>query len=138
MYSGDAGVDCPACKKLLIVAERQGIELDCCPACRGLWFDAGELDLLAEKLGLPQGEHDPARFALADVKEKTRRCPRCDSGMEKVFFDPGKTIVLDRCERGHGLWFDQGELAKVLGQLAQLSAGAHETLVSFLGESFRA
>ena len=41
-------MDCPACSAPMIVIERQGIELDYCPACRGLWFDADELELLAE------------------------------------------------------------------------------------------
>lgn len=44
-------MDCPVCKKSLIVVERDNIELDYCIACKGFWFDAGELGLLAEKIG---------------------------------------------------------------------------------------
>jgi Zn-finger nucleic acid-binding protein len=38
---------CPTCKTVnLAMAERQGIEIDYCPACRGVWLDRGELDRL--------------------------------------------------------------------------------------------
>ena len=37
---------CPVCKNMMIVVEHEHIELDYCPDCAGVWFDAGELDLL--------------------------------------------------------------------------------------------
>jgi Zn-finger nucleic acid-binding protein len=41
---------CPVCKEPdLVIAERQGIEIDYCPSCRGVWLDRGELDKLIEK-----------------------------------------------------------------------------------------
>lgn len=41
---------CPVCTdKELLMTERQGIELDYCPSCRGVWLDRGELDRLLEK-----------------------------------------------------------------------------------------
>ncbi len=41
---------CPACKEPdLVMSERQGIEIDYCPACRGIWLDRGELDKIIEK-----------------------------------------------------------------------------------------
>jgi len=46
---------CPACKTtILAMTERQGIEIDYCPQCRGVWLDRGELDrLLAREAGVP-------------------------------------------------------------------------------------
>ena len=35
---------CPACMVELKLAERQGVETDYCPQCRGVWLDRGELD----------------------------------------------------------------------------------------------
>jgi len=35
---------CPTCKTALTMSERQGIEIDYCPTCRGVWLDRGELD----------------------------------------------------------------------------------------------
>ncbi|NTU58663.1 MAG: hypothetical protein HGB00_07060 [Chlorobiaceae bacterium] len=40
---------CPSCSTLLLITERQGIEIDYCPECRGVWLDRGELDKLIEK-----------------------------------------------------------------------------------------
>jgi Zn-finger nucleic acid-binding protein len=41
---------CPVCKEPeLIMSERQGIEIDYCPGCRGIWLDRGELDKIVEK-----------------------------------------------------------------------------------------
>lgn len=37
---------CPVCKTNLSLAERQGVEIDYCPTCRGVWLDRGELDKL--------------------------------------------------------------------------------------------
>lgn len=41
---------CPVCKNVeLVMTDRQGIEIDYCPACRGVWLDRGELDKLIER-----------------------------------------------------------------------------------------
>ena len=41
---------CPHCKNTtLAMTERQGIEIDYCPTCRGIWLDRGELDRLIER-----------------------------------------------------------------------------------------
>ncbi len=41
---------CPVCTDTpLVMAERQGVEIDYCPACRGIWLDRGELDKLLDR-----------------------------------------------------------------------------------------
>jgi Zn-finger nucleic acid-binding protein len=41
---------CPVCKEPnLVVAERQGVEIDYCPECRGVWLDRGELDKIIDR-----------------------------------------------------------------------------------------
>jgi uncharacterized protein len=40
---------CPHCQTELKIADRQGIEIDYCPKCRGVWLDRGELDKLLER-----------------------------------------------------------------------------------------
>ena len=43
-------MDCPVCKSVkLVMSERQGIEIDYCPQCRGIWLDRGELDKLIDR-----------------------------------------------------------------------------------------
>jgi uncharacterized protein len=40
---------CPNCNETLVMADRQGIEIDYCPKCRGVWLDRGELDKIIER-----------------------------------------------------------------------------------------
>jgi Zn-finger nucleic acid-binding protein len=40
---------CPTDDSVLQLSERQGIEIDYCPTCRGVWLDRGELDKLIER-----------------------------------------------------------------------------------------
>jgi Zn-finger nucleic acid-binding protein len=40
---------CPTCQIDLSMTERQGIEIDYCPQCRGVWLDRGELDKIIER-----------------------------------------------------------------------------------------
>jgi uncharacterized protein len=50
---------CPVCKTPdLLMTERQGMEIDYCPTCRGVWLDRGELDRLAVR-----GDEDAANHA---------------------------------------------------------------------------
>lgn len=41
---------CPTCSEAtLVMSDRQGVEIDYCPTCRGVWLDRGELDKLIER-----------------------------------------------------------------------------------------
>jgi uncharacterized protein len=42
-------MNCPICNVQLVMSERQGIEIDYCPKCRGVWLDRGELDKILER-----------------------------------------------------------------------------------------
>ncbi len=43
-------MNCPVCSNVnLVMSERQGIEIDYCPQCRGVWLDRGELDKIIDK-----------------------------------------------------------------------------------------
>jgi uncharacterized protein len=54
---------CPLCNVELMLADKQGIEIDYCPKCRGIWLDRGELDKLIERAAAPatnRGEYREA------------------------------------------------------------------------------
>jgi Zn-finger nucleic acid-binding protein len=40
---------CPRCQVDLAISDRQGVEIDFCPQCRGVWLDRGELDKITER-----------------------------------------------------------------------------------------
>ena len=55
-----AAMPCPVCQVPLVMSERQGVEIDYCPQCRGVWLDRGELDKIIERNA---AEATPARLA---------------------------------------------------------------------------
>jgi Zn-finger nucleic acid-binding protein len=55
---------CPTCTDTpLVMAERQGVEIDYCPACRGIWLDRGELDKLLDRAAAAPAVAAPAQQA---------------------------------------------------------------------------
>lgn len=54
---------CPLCNENLVMSERQGIEIDYCPKCRGVWLDRGELDKIIERSVSQSPASTPSREA---------------------------------------------------------------------------
>ena len=42
---------CPNCNTTLMMSEKQGVEIDYCPNCRGIWLDKGELEKILKRAG---------------------------------------------------------------------------------------
>jgi Zn-finger nucleic acid-binding protein len=113
-------MDCPVCKEsAMITLELNEVEIDYCTVCNGIWLDTGELELL---LGEPVKARQLLDSFKIDLKsrEKTRKCPICDKKMQKVIVGSSEPVLLiDKCRRGDGLWFDKGELHDIFDR-AQL------------------
>lgn len=64
---------CPVCPDaLLMMSERQGVEIDYCPQCRGVWLDRGELDKLLERAAsAPPARGGDPRHAAYPPKHET-------------------------------------------------------------------
>ncbi len=112
-------MDCPACGNAMITLELADVEIDHCVDCGGIWLDAGELELLMDA---PQKASRLLASFQEDVSstEKPRKCPICDKKMAKIVVGQAQPVLLiDKCRRGDGLWFDRGELKAILdrGQL---------------------
>jgi Zn-finger nucleic acid-binding protein len=112
-------MDCPVCKNAMITLELEDVEIDHCLDCGGIWLDAGELELLLD-------EPEKARALLGSFRvdsksqEAQRKCPICDKKMQKVIVgDSQPSLLIDKCRRGDGLWFDAGELHDIFDR-AQL------------------
>ena len=55
-------MNCPVCRDVaLAMTDRQGVEIDYCPKCRGVWLDRGELDKIIEKSFAQQAASSPAQ-----------------------------------------------------------------------------
>ena len=59
---------CPVDQTALVMSERQGVEIDYCPTCRGVWLDRGELDKIIEKNAASQAAPQAAPAAPAQAQ----------------------------------------------------------------------
>jgi Zn-finger nucleic acid-binding protein len=104
---------CPVCKESMIVLELNEIEIDFCTGCRGIWLDAGELELMFDTEDQRQKLID-SLHEDPDNPEQKYKCPICSRKMVKVHIVDKKEILIDKCKKEHGLWFDKGELKTVI------------------------
>ena len=56
-------MSCPVCRVPLVMSARQGVEIDYCPQCRGVWLDRGELDKIIERSAQELAPPPPAASA---------------------------------------------------------------------------
>jgi len=70
-------MQCPVDGETLVMADRNGVEIDYCPRCRGVWLDRGELDKIIERTGAPPAVAPaaarPARGEAAPVYQAEPR-----------------------------------------------------------------
>ncbi|HXI83193.1 MAG TPA: zf-TFIIB domain-containing protein [Verrucomicrobiae bacterium] len=137
---------CPKCDVPLFILHFKDIEIDFCNHCRGLWLDAGELEALMQQTGA--NTHDPLlKFQQQTGVQPSGRphlCPRCDAPLHEIRVSemegraPSRPLpaplTLDKCPRGHGLWFDADELQQLLATFPPES-GAGRT-IDYLNEIF--
>ena len=69
-------MNCPVCANVnLHMSERQGIEIDYCPNCRGVWLDRGELDKIIER-SAPDDEQRRTGNVRSEYGSEPRRDDR--------------------------------------------------------------
>jgi Zn-finger nucleic acid-binding protein len=126
-------LNCPVCKnEPMIVLELNEVEIDYCLKCKGIWLDAGELELLLGS-GAEATEFLNSFSNDNQSKEKKLKCPICNKKMEKALVIGDKKVTIDKCKNDHGIWFDSGELEDVL-QMGSL--GKDNKVLSLLKDMF--
>ncbi|HVK55304.1 MAG TPA: zf-TFIIB domain-containing protein [Burkholderiales bacterium] len=64
---------CPICTEVnLVMSDRQGIEIDYCPQCRGVWLDRGELDKIIERTATLSGPTAKQEAIPAESSQRPR------------------------------------------------------------------
>ena len=108
-------MNCPSCNASLSEITHQGVTVDVCPGCRGVWLDPGELALLSDTENDLPKESDSRRTAPGQgLQSKTdSHCPRCQAGFDTFEYAPGTSLYIDRCKDCEGIWLDAGELKKI-------------------------
>lgn len=110
---------CPKCRKEEMKKEIfEGLEIDRCPTCKGIFLDKGELTKLI-KAEQASGV-DSLKFShTSDMMDDVPAiCPRCNKEMTRTKA-PGD-VVVDLCEGCAAIFLDQGELATIQLNIHQL------------------
>jgi Zn-finger nucleic acid-binding protein len=95
-------------------------EIDRCPECGGVFFDAGEFAQGLREAAAIEGSQtakttSPAFAAPRVLSVGEIECPRCAGAMAQLQSQLVPNLVYDRCERCAGLFFDKGELTPFAG-----------------------
>lgn len=102
-------ISCPKCCCEMEQIKIDLVELDRCPSCQGLWFDARELDMLRKQKAARVV--DTGNPELGEYMNQTDRysCPRCSGSMLHLV-DPGQPhIWYETCASCRGTFLDAGE-----------------------------
>ncbi len=109
---------CPKCreKTLSYFNTSEGVVVDFCEECSGIWFDKDELASYIElSMDIPE---------IAAMKKAGRKtgllCPKCSTFLDELPFSSKTGLLVDRCEKCGGIFFDAGELKEAESAAAGL------------------
>jgi Zn-dependent protease with chaperone function/Zn-finger nucleic acid-binding protein len=105
-------MNCPTCKasELRPVLTKQGVEVDYCDSCGGIWLDKGEIFHFTKRR---KQLANALKNAVQQARPTSRQCPKTGEALQELPLFDG-TLVIDYCPASGGMWFDKGELKKVL------------------------
>jgi len=111
-----SGVICPGCRhEELVIGELEGCQFAGCPGCEGMLFQQSVFAMLIGHLRAESRLPTLAPVPL-DVEELRveRYCPTCDGRLETHAYGGPGNAVIDTCFPCGVIWFDQGELTKLV------------------------
>ncbi|MBS2034165.1 zf-TFIIB domain-containing protein [bacterium] len=117
----------------MLTYQHDGLEVDSCPECFGIWFDREELKEFIQKPELIQrlseGTSSPAPTSTGE-----RTCPSCRIPLSETSLGE---VSVDVCFRCRGIWLDQGELDHAVEQYRQGQRG-NLVVLNQIAEGLRA
>ena len=102
---------CPNCDAELVEKVRDGVEMEICPSCQGMWLTSQELTQLEDEV-FDFGDDEKGSLMLGSVPT-SRKCPQCGKPM-KSFQYRLYDLQMDFCEDQHGFWLEADEDKRVL------------------------
>ncbi len=100
---------CPKCRSDMQQLDVDGTVIDRCERCRGIWFDAGEMEALRDKEIAESIDTGSARQGKLLDRIDEYRCPRCGGTMTRVIDEQQQHIGYETCTDCGGSYFDAGE-----------------------------
>jgi len=111
---------CPNDGSDLAPTRRDGVDMQACPQCRGMWLTPPELNALEDK-AFDLGDAEKGTLVFAS-EPSNRACPECGKPM-KTFNYRLYELELDFCEDGHGYWLDADADQRLLDAMKEEEAG---------------
>ncbi|AFZ34794.1 hypothetical protein Sta7437_1224 [Stanieria cyanosphaera PCC 7437] len=105
-----SSLQCPKCNGRLKAVVYQGIEIDRCQQCGGIWFDSQEAETLKQIKG--SDTVDLGQTEISDqfnLTEEEVDCPRCQKPMIRMLDIDRYNLWYEKCLNCGGVWFDAGE-----------------------------
>ena len=102
---------CPKCRADMQPIDYQGTEIDRCSICNGIWFDAGEVDILSNPQAAAAVDTGDALVGQQSNEIVSYQCPRCSGQMVKVVDPDRPDICYETCSSCNGSYLDAGELS---------------------------
>jgi Zn-finger nucleic acid-binding protein len=88
----------------------EGVHVEFCSGCKGIWFDEGELAFYTE---MPEDVPDVGK-AVASGRKTDLPCPKCaDQSLVEVKYVAGEKLLLDVCPTCRGVFVDKGEIPQI-------------------------
>jgi len=97
---------CPVCNVDLQISERQNIEIDYCPKCRGVWLDRGELDKIIERANNMSNVNEPVNNQAYGQKRKNDDTYRYDQPDYDYDRDDDRRVPHDQRRRKRSFFDD--------------------------------
>ena len=97
---------CPKCEGTLKPLVIDGVEVDRCGSCAGIWFDKRELVEVLPREGARELETGQD---TDDLNQKRAQCPKDGARLMRVNSARNNTVTLDTCRVCQGVWLDAGE-----------------------------
>jgi len=99
----------------------EGVQIDICPECIGVWLDDSELATIVDAEGRvwPPGVVEKVLAVTGGMgvpkheRHRALDCPKCGQRLEPVNYQVNSGVIVNTCRERHGVWLDAGELAKI-------------------------
>jgi uncharacterized protein len=114
---------CPKCSGLLELLRFEHIEIDRCQDCKGIWFDAYELEALRELRGSETIDIGDRQVGRELDDKNALDCPRCEIDLVRLRDIHKTQITYEACLKCDGIWFDAGEFRNFKTDFSSLLSG---------------
>ncbi len=102
-------MNCPKCNAAMEKVIFEGVEVDRCTSCQGLWFDFQEQQQLKHAKGAAAIDTGDKTFGQKMNSISQIHCPKCGTLMTHLVDVEQNHVGYEACPHDYGVFFDAGE-----------------------------